>query len=162
MNDFQANLRGVLASAALGFLLVACTCQQKDVDTVTSQVIEPGSQADLERNVGNVVYFDFDRFNLKEEGSDQLKKVADWLHLYKSYNVVIEGRTDERGSNEYNLALGSRRAESAKKYIVSVGGVDAARVTTVSYGKESPVEGYLGKTDDDYAHNRQARVVIVR
>lgn len=84
------------------------------------------------------VYFDFDRYDIKEIYRESLSDLADWLLKNKGVNILIEGHCDEKGSNEYNLALGDRRAHSVKTYLVNLG-VNAARIDTVTYGEEMPV-----------------------
>ncbi len=92
------------------------------------------------------IYFDFDKSDLKAEAQAVLKKKADWLREHPAYSLRIEGNCDERGTNEYNLALGDRRANAAKKFLVALG-IDEARIITISYGEERPV---------DPAHNEEA------
>lgn len=103
-----------------------------------ASTIVPGSQRDFEVNVGDRVLFDYDQSDL--DGSDQatLQKQAEWLAKYPAVTLTIEGHADERGTREYNLALGARRASSVKEYLVSLG-VNASRLDTISYGKERPV-----------------------
>jgi peptidoglycan-associated lipoprotein len=92
------------------------------------------------------IYFDFDKSDLKAEAQVILKKKADWLRENPAYSLRIEGNCDERGTNEYNLALGDRRANAAKKFLVALG-IDEARIITISYGEERPA---------DPAHNEEA------
>lgn len=103
------------------------------------------------------VFFDFDKYNLKPEARETLKACAAKLNEMKDLKVVIEGHCDERGSVEYNLALGDRRATETKKYLLDLG-VDKTRLETISYGKERPVDP--GKTEEAYAKNRRAHFVI--
>ncbi len=105
------------------------------------------------------IYFDFDKYNLKPEAREILKKHGDWLTKNGTFNVVVEGNCDERGTAEYNLALGERRAQEAKKYLVGVGIADK-RVSTVSYGKERPVDP--GHTEEAWAKNRRDHFVVTR
>ncbi|MDA1089781.1 MAG: peptidoglycan-associated lipoprotein Pal [Proteobacteria bacterium] len=120
--------------------------------TPLSSGIQAGSQEDLVVNVGDRVFFDFDKFNLDNEDRGTLDKQAAWLKTNPSVTVTIEGHADERGTREYNLALGARRANSVKDYLISLG-VNPARVKTISYGKERPVA--VGSTNAAWAQNRR-------
>lgn len=108
-------------------------------------------------NVGDRIFFDFDKSDLRPDAIDQLNRQADFLKGNGSITVAIEGHCDERGTREYNLALGDRRAASAKQYLESVG-VDGGRMETISYGKERPA--VLGSNEDAWAQNRRAVMVI--
>ncbi|MGO9137325.1 MAG: peptidoglycan-associated lipoprotein Pal [Syntrophales bacterium] len=103
------------------------------------------------------VLFDFDKYNLKPEGRDILKQLAEWLINNKNTSVLIEGNCDERGTTEYNLALGERRAKEAMKYLVELG-VEGKRIKTISYGKERPLDP--GHTEEAWAKNRRDHVVV--
>ena len=128
------------------------------VETYTSPLtgvpasIRPGSQEDLVVNVGDRVYFGYDKFNLKADASKTLDKQAAWLKTNPSVTVTIEGHCDERGTREYNLALGERRANSVKEYLVLLG-VNPARLKTISYGKERPVA--MGSNEAAWGQNRR-------
>ena len=98
------------------------------------------------------IYFDFDSYTIKSEDMPVLKKMAEWLVAKQAIKVTIEGHCDERGTTEYNLALGQKRAEAAKDYLVK-SGVSAGRIRTVSYGKEAPVDP--GHTEEAWAKNRR-------
>jgi len=113
----------------------------------------PGSAEDLAYRAGDRVFFAFDSFDLTPEARATLRKQADWLAMYPNITVTIEGHADERGTREYNLALGERRATSVKNYLVALG-VSPSRVTTVSYGKERPA--VLGSNEEAWAQNRRA------
>lgn len=117
----------------------------------------PGSAEDFVVNVGDRVFFDFDKSNLKTEARTTLERQAFWLRKYPSLTVTIEGHADERGTREYNLALGERRASSARDYLVSLG-IDPSRITTISYGKERPA--VLGSNEEAWAQNRRAVTVV--
>jgi peptidoglycan-associated lipoprotein len=108
-------------------------------------------------NVGDRVFFDFDRSDLRPDAIDQLNRQADFLKANGSITVVVEGHADERGTREYNLALGDRRASSAKQYLESTG-VAGGRLETISYGKERPA--VLGSNEDAWAQNRRAVTVV--
>ena len=100
--------------------------------------IRPGSLEDFRVNVGDRVLYDFDRADLDDADRATLQKQAAWLQRFPAVTLIIEGHCDERGTREYNLALGARRAQAVKDYLASLG-VGAARVETISYGKERPV-----------------------
>ena len=98
----------------------------------------PGSQKDFTLNVGDRIFFDTDSSSINAEAQSTLSRQAQWLQQYPNYPITIEGHTDERGTREYNLALGARRANAARDYLVSKG-IAANRIKTISYGKERPV-----------------------
>lgn len=117
----------------------------------------PGTQADLSVNVGDRVLFGYDRFDLSPEGRATLDKQAAWLQQYSNLSVTIEGHADERGTREYNLALGERRANSVKNYLTALG-VSASRLNTISYGKERPA--MTGSDEGSWAQNRRSVTVV--
>jgi len=151
MIPFSRSLKFACLSAAL--VLGACTHKQEAVNTapppappppsqpapapVTSRII-PGSAEDFRVNVGDTVHFAFDQYNVDDNDKQILGRQAAWLAKYPSVRVTVEGHADERGTREYNLALGARRANAVKEFLVSQG-VSTARVETVSYGKERPI-----------------------
>lgn len=140
------KIAGVFASLAL---LSACASTEgpsidTTADTATDVVSEPvgpvpGSQADLEQNAGHRVFFAYDEYTLTPQAQATLSRQAAWLQEYPESRILVAGNCDERGTREYNLALGARRAEAARAYLVSLG-VDRSRITTVSYGKERPID----------------------
>ena len=117
----------------------------------------PGSVRDFVVSAGDRVFFELNADTVSGEGRAVLDSQAQWLQRYPRVMVRIEGNCDERGTREYNLALGERRAEGVKSYLVSRG-VSPARITTISYGKEKPTDPGTG--DDAYAHNRNAHTAI--
>lgn len=117
----------------------------------------PGSQQDLEASAGDRVFFAFDRSDITPEAQEILARQADWLRRYPNVTVTIEGHCDERGTREYNLALGERRATAVKKMLVALG-VPANRVSTISYGKERPA--VVGSNEAAYAQNRRGVTVV--
>ena len=123
-------------------------------------VAQPGSQEHFVQGVNgqNVIYFDTDRFNIDSADSAALQTQAQYLSQYPQVNITIEGHADERGTREYNLALGERRANAAKNYLTSIG-VAATRISVVSYGKERPVA--LGSDEQSWAQNRRAVSVVI-
>ena len=124
---------------------------------IGSKNIVPGSQQDLEASAGDRVFFAFDRSDISAEARQTLTRQADWLRRYPNVTVTIEGHCDERGTREYNLALGERRAQAAKNVLVALG-ISASRMTTISYGKERPA--VVGSTEEAYAQNRRAVTVV--
>ena len=120
----------------------------------------PGSQDDFIRSISaDRIYFDTDRFNVDVEDQATLQSQAQWLAQYPNTHVTIEGHCDERGTRDYNLALGERRANAAKNYLASLG-VDANRIQTVSYGKERPQDA--GSDAAAWARNRRAVTITVQ
>jgi peptidoglycan-associated lipoprotein len=131
-----------------------------DTSQGTMQGPAPGSQADFVAQMmgQDTIYFDTDRYNVDSTDQAALVAQAGWMQRYPAKQATIEGHADERGTREYNLALGERRANAAKNYLVSLG-VDAARLSTVSHGKERPVA--LGSTEEAWAKNRRAVTVTI-
>jgi peptidoglycan-associated lipoprotein len=117
----------------------------------------PGSTQDFVINAGDRVYFDYDQYSVRADATPILDKQAEWLSRYPQVRVRIEGNCDERGTREYNFALGARRANAIRDYLVGRG-VQAGRIETVSYGKERPIDPGTG--DDAYAHNRNGHTAI--
>ncbi len=117
----------------------------------------PGSQEDLAKNVGDRVLFEFDSSVLSAQARQTLEGQATWLKTYPNVRLVLEGHCDERGTREYNLALGERRAAAAKNYLIALG-VEEARLSTISYGKERPYA--LGHDDDAWSENRRAVSIV--
>jgi len=125
--------------------------------TATTAGVRPGSQQDLEASAGNKVYFNTDRSEITAEGRQILQRQAEWLKRYPNVTVTLEGHCDERGTREYNLALGERRATAAKNVLVALG-IPANRVSTISYGKERPA--VVGSNEQSWAQNRRAVTVV--
>jgi peptidoglycan-associated lipoprotein len=119
--------------------------------------VEPGTQSDLEANVGDYVLFSYNSSSLDSESNETLAKQVDWLKKYSFVNVMIEGRCDERGTREYNLALGERRANAAKQFLIS-SGISASRIKTISYGKERPI--VMGSDESAWKENRRSSTVV--
>jgi peptidoglycan-associated lipoprotein len=117
----------------------------------------PGSNEDLVANVGDRVFFDTDRSTIRPDGRATLDKQSTWLKKYPSTTITIEGHADERGTREYNLALGNRRATAVKNYLVATG-INPNRITTISYGKERPA--VVGSNEQAWAQNRRAVTVV--
>ena len=117
----------------------------------------PGSVQDFQVNVGDRVFFDTDRSELRGESRATLDRQAAWLRQFPAVRVVVEGHCDERGTREYNLALGERRANSVRSYLVAQG-IEPTRITTISFGKERPIA--LGSNEAAWAQNRRGVTVI--
>lgn len=144
----------ILGAFAAVALLAACAEQpMTDASAAGKSAIAPGSQEDLVANVGDRVFFDFNQAAVRTDGKATLDKQAIWLKQYGSANVQIAGNCDERGTTEYNLALGQRRANAAASYLKAKG-VAAARMTTISYGKDRPTA--MGSNEQAWAQNRNA------
>jgi peptidoglycan-associated lipoprotein len=119
--------------------------------------IKPGSAEDFRVNVGDTVFFDVDQHTVRSDAQAVLQKQAAWLQKYPTVKLMVEGHCDERGTREYNLALGDRRAYAVKEYLVSLG-VDGSRLQSKSYGKERPV---CAESDDScWQQNRRGYSVI--
>jgi len=123
---------------------------------VTSSIV-PGSAEDLRVNVGDTVHFGFNMYNIEDNDKATLQRQATWLQKYPAVRVTVEGDCDERGTREYNLALGARRANAVKEFLVSLG-VSSSRVETISYGKEHPI--CTASTEDCWAQNRRGVTTI--
>ena len=170
----------LLASATLVFFLAACSTTPKDTadssgsgssssssdvsstsSTETSSAdsasIEPGSQEDLIVNVGDRVFFNYDSSELDSDAQELLQDQVAWLKQYSDVSVIIEGHCDERGTREYNLALGEKRAQAVKNYLISLG-ISSDRVSTISYGKERPA--VVGSNDGAWAQNRRSVTIV--
>lgn len=153
----------ILGAVAALALLAACESKTETVATGagaaanTSAGPRPGSQEDLVANVGDRVFFDTALNGIRPDQRPVLERQAAWLARYPSVTVQVEGHADERGTREYNLALGQRRANSARDVLVA-SGTAGARISTVSYGKDRPAA--LGSSEDAWAQNRRAVTVV--
>src|SRR5271154_3116152 len=147
----------ILGAVAAVALLAACSTSQTASTGSGAQVTPsgpvPGSEEDLVRNVGDRVFYDFNVSSLRPDARATLDKQAAWLAQYPQNNVQVAGNCDERGTEEYNLALGQRRANAAAGYLEAKG-VAKARITTISYGKDRPTA--LGHDEQAWAQNRNA------
>jgi peptidoglycan-associated lipoprotein len=165
----RLKITSLLATAAL---LSACGSSTEDCVDVSGQGgtaspaaiaaaeagCAPGSTADFVENVGDRVFFDFDRSIVRADGMETMKRQAQWLAQYPNYVVTINGHCDKRGTVEYNLALGERRAHAAKEQLVGMG-IDPARIKVVSYGKNRPIVEQDG-SEWAYQQNRVAITVL--
>jgi peptidoglycan-associated lipoprotein len=127
-----------------------------EAPAVTSSIV-PGSAEDLRVNVGDTVHFGFNLYNIEDNDKATLQRQATWLQKYPAVRVTVEGDCDERGTREYNLALGARRANAVKEFLVSLG-VSSSRVETISYGKEHPI--CTQSSEDCWAQNRRGVTTI--
>ena len=165
----------ILMSVLLAFFITACATTPEDTSdssgsgasssssSVSSSSdsgsddsgdgIVPGSQEDLIVNVGDRVFFGYDSSELDSDAQELLQDQVAWLKQYSDVSVTIEGHCDERGTREYNLALGEKRAQSVKNYLISLG-VSESRVSTISYGKERPA--VIGSNDGAWSQNRRS------
>ena len=170
-------LNKFLLSISILFFVFACSTTPKDtadssgsgssesegVLTETSPdysndlTIAPGSQEDLIVNVGDRVFFGYDSAELDADAQELLQDQVSWLKQYPAVSVSIEGHCDERGTREYNLALGEKRAQAVKNYIIGMG-VSPDRVSTISYGKERPA--VVGSNDGAWAQNRRSVTLV--
>ena len=178
-------LKKFLISISLLFFISACTSPQKDTSTTTGggtttgtttatdadntlttagpvdpeeeSSIVPGSPDDFIINVGDRIFFSYESFDLDADAQETLQLQAAWLKQHQEVTITIEGHCDERGTREYNLALGEKRAQAAKNYLIALG-VDVSRVSTISYGKEMPA--VVGSNDDAWNQNRRSVTVI--
>jgi peptidoglycan-associated lipoprotein len=152
------KLATVLVAASV---LAACSSTKEEaaapVASTPTASIAPGSAEDFRVNVGDTVLFDTDAHSIRPDAQSILQKQAAWLKQYPQAKLMLEGHCDERGTREYNLALGDRRAYAVKEFLVSLG-IDAARLQTKSYGKERPA---CSESDDScWQQNRRGYSVI--
>jgi peptidoglycan-associated lipoprotein len=150
--------RGVKLAAALavGLALAACASTPTTNAVGGAGAAAPGSQQDFVVNVGDRVFFETDSTELTSQARATLDKQAQWLQMYNRYAFTVEGHADERGTREYNIALGARRAQAVRDYLASRG-IDANRMRTISYGKERPV----AVCDDISCWSQNRRAVTV-
>ena len=146
-----------LAAVAALTLMAACSSNSQQAAVPASTTVSPGSVADFKQNVGDRVYFDTDMSGIRPDGRATLEKQATWLKQYTNYPITIEGKCDERGTREYNLALGERRANAVKQFLIAQG-IPASRIHTISYGKERPE--VLGSDEGAWARNRVGITVL--
>src|SRR5262245_21484399 len=140
MTSVLCSWRSVRLVAALvvGLALAACASTPNPDQTNAAGAAPPGSQQDFVVNVGDRVFFEPDSPELTPQARATLDKQAQWLQIYNRYAFTLEGHADERGTREYNIALGARRAQTVRDYLASRG-IDPNRMRTISYGKERPV-----------------------
>ena len=166
------RMKLIVLAAASTLALVACSDKddkavqstapvaqstQSQSRSVDSSQYEPGSQADFEANAGSRIYFGYDEYSVDDRAQATLTKQAAWLRKWPNKSVTVEGHADERGTREYNLALGARRAEAAKRFLTGLG-IEEGRVNTISYGKERPE--VAGSNESAWAQNRRDVTVV--
>ncbi len=170
------NFRHMLMLTAAVMTLSACSDEEKAVETTMPadmgsmsatgtdfgsgapvNGVVPGTQQDLVVNVGDRVFFGYDQSDLSPEARSTLERQAAWLKQYPNVNITVEGHADERGTREYNLALGEKRANSTKSYLMSLG-IDSVRINTISYGKERPAVPEASAAA--WSQNRRAVTVV--
>jgi peptidoglycan-associated lipoprotein len=147
----------VVALAGLALAACASTPNQNQTAGVGPGAASPGSQQDFVVNVGDRVFFESDSTELSSQARSTLDKQAQWLQIYNRYAFTIEGHADERGTREYNIALGARRAQAVREYLTARG-IDANRMRTISYGKERPVA--VCNDISCWSQNRRAVTVL--
>jgi peptidoglycan-associated lipoprotein len=156
-------MTGILRNAKLavvlvaGLALAACASGATQNQAGMAAAGAPGSQQDFVVNVGDRVFFETDSTELTPQARSTLEKQAQWLQAYNRYSFTIEGHADERGTREYNIALGARRAQTVHDYLAARG-VDANRMRTISYGKERPVA--VCNDISCWSQNRRAVTVL--
>jgi len=157
--NFMRFLRGMRFVALLGsaMLVAACASNPNDPNAAGGSASVPGSAQDFVVNVGDRVFFESDSTELSPQSRATLDKQAQWLNQYNRYAFTIEGHADERGTREYNIALGARRAQATRDYLIARG-VDGSRMRTISYGKERPVA--VCNDISCWSQNRRAVTVL--
>ncbi|MTI06767.1 peptidoglycan-associated lipoprotein Pal [Roseibium denhamense] len=152
----QNAIHGARWIAVCFAVLFAAACAQTKPDGLSSNVT-PGTGQDFVVNVGDRVFFEEDQSVLNAQGQATLANQAKWLNRYSQYTITVEGHADERGTRQYNIALGARRAQAARDYLVGQG-VSASRIRTISYGKERPVA--VCNDNSCWSQNRRAVTVL--
>lgn len=164
----EKRIRDVVITIAIAALVVmqGCSHTKKEAatapDTAAQQVVTPEpEETDVmaEGKILNTIYFNFDKADLQPSSIEVLKKIGDWLSKNPDKKIRIEGHCDERGTDEYNIALGERRALAAKNYLATMG-VPMGNITTLSFGEEKPADP--GRNEDAWAKNRRAEFKIVK
>lgn len=153
----------IVVALVVGLTVAGCASKKTpnnaaDLGLGGAGAATPGSAQDFTVNVGDRIFFDTDSSVIRADAQQTLAKQAQWLNQYGNYAIVVEGHADERGTREYNLALGARRAAAARDYLASLG-VAANRMETVSYGKERPLDPRAN--EEAWSVNRNAMTQIV-
>ena len=158
MHNVMRLVRGAKFAVAIAAALTIAACANKNNSLADAGMsAAPGSQQDFVVNVGDRVFFESDQTELSPQAIATLEKQAQWLQSYNRYSFTIEGHADERGTREYNIALGARRAQSVRTFLASRG-IDASRMRTISYGKERPVA--VCNDISCWSQNRRAVTVL--
>ena len=163
--QWSRNFGSILTAALIAFATVGLQgCANKELQPSAELgqggaggTTTPGTRRDFSVNVGDIVYFSTDSSDLTPEAEQTLRKQAQWLGQYPQYTITIEGHSDERGTREYNIALGARRATAVRTYLARTG-VNASRLRTISYGKERPVA--VCNDISCWSQNRRAQTVL--
>ncbi len=155
--NMASIFRGAKFAAVIAAALAMAGCAKNNDQSLAGGNAAPGSQQDFVVNVGDRVFFETDSSELTDQARATLDKQAQWLNNYNRYSFTVEGHADERGTREYNIALGARRAETVRQYLVSRG-IAAQRMRTISYGKERPVA--LCNDISCWSQNRRAVTVL--
>jgi peptidoglycan-associated lipoprotein len=158
MRQGTVAISGLLLAVSLA--LSGCASQNAQPDSQLSDAsgaATPGTQRDFTINAGDLVYFSSDSTDLTPEAQATLRKQAMWLKQYPQFNITIEGHADERGTREYNIALGARRATAVRNFLAQ-NGIAAQRLRTISYGKERPVA--VCNDISCWSQNRRAQTVL--
>lgn len=162
---------GFFTLFAVGVLLAGCASEPEEFgaspsagsavgsagDAGAVTAADPRTQEWLVLNVGDRVFFDYDKSNLTSDDQDSIQKVVAWMQTYPDVTLTLEGHADERGTREYNLALGERRANAVRRYMEALG-IDSARLSVISYGNQQPA--MLGSNELAWAQNRRAVFVV--
>lgn len=161
MTSIVRHLRSVRLATALAAAVMLAACannpNQNQAGLNAAGAAVPGSPQDFVVTVGDRVFFESDSSELTPQARATLEKQAMWLQQYNRYSFTVEGHADERGTREYNIALGARRAQAVREYLIARG-VEAARMRTISYGKERPVA--VCNDISCWSQNRRAVTVL--
>ena len=148
---------GFLAAFLVALALAACTNNPRPEDAAKDMYAAPGSPRDFIARAGDLVYFSTDSVELSAESQQTLMNQARWLKQYSEHPIMIEGHADERGTREYNIALGAKRAQAVRNFLIQQG-INAARIRTASFGKERPVA--VCNDISCWSQNRRAQTVV--
>jgi peptidoglycan-associated lipoprotein len=158
MTGLMGFSRGIRFAAVIGAAIALAACANNPADPAgAGGAAAPGTAQDFVVNVGDRVFFETDSTELTPQARETLEKQAQWLQRYNRYAFTIEGHADERGTREYNIALGARRAQTVRDYLISRG-VEGSRMRTISYGKERPVA--VCNDISCWSQNRRAVMVL--
>ena len=156
----RAGMR-IAAAVLMALAVAACSNTPKPENELggggRNSPATPGSARDFAVNVGDIVYFSTDQVELSPEAKQTLTNQARWLQQYSQYTITIEGHADERGTREYNIGLGAKRAQNVRNFLAQ-NGINASRIRTVSYGKERPVA--VCNDISCWSQNRRAQTVL--
>jgi peptidoglycan-associated lipoprotein len=159
LSAWRRRLVGICTALVVGLAITACANNPRPEDMANSKngMAPPGSARDFAVNAGDLVYFSTDSAELSPEAQQTLTNQARWLKQYSHYSITIEGHADERGTREYNIALGAKRAQTVRNFLAQHG-ISAARIRTVSFGKERPVA--VCNDISCWSQNRRAQTVL--